>query len=717
MLRHRVGTVRTFRAAPSPCLTSPAWSSRSISALLATAMVIAARSVEVRASPPTLGDEERVVSVGPANAPAAVPATRTAGEVDAAREFWSFRPLSTVDPPEPADAEWCRTPIDRFVLARIQTAGLRPNPLADRRTALRRASFALLGLPPTPEDVDSFIADSSPDAWERRVDDLLRSPRYGERQARFWLDVARFAESSGFEHDSDRPNAYPYRDFLIRAFNADLPWNRFIEWQIAGDELAPDEPLALAATGFLGAGVFPTQLTETEFERARYDEIDDMLTTTGVAFLGLAIGCARCHDHKFDPIRLEDYYRLAAAFTTTIRSEIELRLPESEKPVKVQVTSEGLPHVPHHADGRGFPHFYPEVHVLERGDVRRKREIATLGFLPVLVRGGNDENRFLVPRPDGWTRTSFRRASLARWITDATDGAGQLAARVIVNRIWQQHFGRGLVATPNDFGHRGEFPSHPELLDWLARDFLDHGQSIAHVHRQILSSSVFLQTGDADDERLAIDRENVLLWRWRTRRLEGEAIRDSLLAVSGELDSRMFGPGSLDTSMKRRSIYFTIKRSALIPDLMVLDWPEHLVSIGRRVPTTTAPQALLFLNSRPARRSAGSFAKRAIEHAGVGGFLLAGEVEAEEGTARIAPERTATVNGNGAVEATRRRIVAAYRIALARLPSADESITALRFIEAQTADYVAIGASDAYDRAWIDFAQALLSTNEFVHVD
>jgi len=242
------------------------------------------------------------------------------------RPHWAFQPLKVSAPPAVHDdSAWCRTPIDRFILAKLEAKGLRPNSEADRRTLIRRVSFDLLGLPPAAEEVEAFIHDTDPAAYDKLIDRLLASPHYGERWARHWMDVARFAESHGYEQDYDRPYAYHYRDFLIRALNADMPFDQFVRWQIAGDELAPTEPLALAATGFLGGCAFPTQLTEAEFESARYDELDDMTATTGLAVLGLSIGCARCHDHKFDPIAANDYYRLAATFTTTIRSEIDIR--------------------------------------------------------------------------------------------------------------------------------------------------------------------------------------------------------------------------------------------------------------------------------------------------------------------------------------------------------------------------------------------------------
>ena len=266
------------------------------------------------------------------------------------RQWWSFQPLKAVTPPTSQGIP-SGHPVDAFLRDKLQAAGLEPNPPADRRRQLRRASFDLLGVPPAPESIEAYLNDPAPDAWPRAVDRLLNDPRHGERWARHWLDVARFAESSGFEHDYDRPNAYHYRDFVIRALNADMPYDQFVRWQVAGDEFEPGNPMALMATGFLGAGVFPTQITANEVERTRYDAMDDMLSTTGSAMLGLTIGCARCHDHKFDPIPTQDYYRLLSTFTTTVRSDVDLDLdPESYRIARHRFDQEHAPLVSALAD-------------------------------------------------------------------------------------------------------------------------------------------------------------------------------------------------------------------------------------------------------------------------------------------------------------------------------------------------------------------------------
>jgi hypothetical protein len=612
-------------------------------------------------------------------APTAKAAT---GPTQPDRNFWSFRPLNVVQPPLVHDPSWVRTPVDRFILAALERRKLQPNPIADRRALIRRVAFDLTGLPPSPEEIEAFVHDPAPDAYLRLVDRLLASPDHGERFASHWMDVARFAESHGYEQDYDRPLAFHYRDFLIRAFNADMPFDQIIHWQLAGDELAPDDPLAMAATGFLGAGAFPTQLTEAEFESARYNELDDMVATTGLAFLGLSVACARCHDHKFDPIPSEDYYRMAAVFTTTIRSEIDIASGPDHKPTKVQVTAEGYPHTKHHADERGFPHFYPKTFVLRRGDVAQKVSEAVPGVLRVLIGQGADVARWkVVPAAAHRSAATYRRAALGAWLTDTDYGAGALAARVIVNRLWQHHFGQGIVATPNDFGAQGSRPSHPELLDWLADALIANGWRQKPIHRLIVTSAVYMQDSRYQQSRAAVDRENVFQWRRTPRRLEAEPIRDAMLAAAGRLDRRMYGPGSLEADMPRRSVYFFIKRSRLVPLMMLLDWPEHLVSIGQRSTTTTAPQALAMLNSGLARHCAEGFASR-----------------------------VATAGDRASSVAT------AYRIAFGRDPNETEARLAAAFLAEQRAAYARGGRPDPDRSALVDLCQALLGMNEFIYI-
>ena len=612
------------------------------------------------------------------------------------KKYWAYQPSRTPPVPEVDDADWPANPIDRFVLAKMEAANVTPAAASDKRTLIRRVTFDLIGLPPTPADVEAFVLDKSPDAYEKVVDRLLASPQFGERWARHWLDPARFAESHGFEHDYLRPHAYHYRDFVIRAFNADMPYDRFVRWQIAGDELAPNDPMALAATGFLGAGVYPTQITTTEAERVRYDAMDDMLATTGHAVLALTVGCARCHDHKYDPIPTQDYYRMLSAFTTTVRSEVEVDLGtpaekaamaawkakrdmvgaigaglcvpsfDREKPkdtvATMQICTEGLKPMRHHTAVGSIPDFYKETFILDRGDVAQKQEVADLGVLQVLTRTDDGVDGWFSPPPAG-SRTSGRRTALANWLVDTDAGAGSLAARVIVNRLWHHHFGRGIVATVNDFGFQGQTPTHPELLDWLASDLVEHGWTLKRIHKLMVMSRTYQQAGTTNPK----DVDNRFWSHYPRRRLEAEAIRDNLLAVGGRFDPTMFGPGSLNEGMTRRSIYFTVKRSQLIPTLQVFDWPDTLTSAGVRPTTVVAPQALLFLNNPQVRASAQGFANR----------LKAAKTPAE------------TVD-------------LAYRIAFARPPSAAETAAGVVYLKGHSLT---------------DYTQALMGLNEFIYVD
>jgi mono/diheme cytochrome c family protein len=879
------------------------------------------------------------------------------------RRFWSFRPLVRAPLPAVQDAAWCRTPIDRFILAALEARGLAPNPCADKRTLLRRACFDLTGLPPSPEEAQRFLADKGEDAYERLLDRLLASPHYGERWARHWLDVARFAESHGFEHDYDRPTAYHFRDFAIRAFNQDLPYDTFVRWQLAGDELAPDNPLALMATGFLAAGVHSTQITANQVEKERYDELDDMLRTTGTAFLGLTVGCARCHDHKYDPIPTRDYYRLLSTFTTTVRSEVELdvdpeasrlarakfdaeqaaldeavkRCEEKELPdrlaqwlaarkkqdkqprwevldlvsfrsqggatltkqpdgsllaagvnpnndryeftahtkarsitafrlealahpsfvrggpgragngnfalsdlrvtaapldgkgpavpvkligaratfeqkglpvraaidgdrvsswavdpqfgkdhaavfdtdgdvgfaggtvltftlefnnnvghsigrprlslstmprpvalegeslpadvlailasldagtptaeqqaallrwyrtldprwqelnrkaaehrkqgaalgkTKVLISTEGLPAVRLHTQGGDF---LEQTHFLKRGDPNQKEGVAAPGFLQVLMRSSDGDKHWQAAPPSGW-RTSYRRRALAAWLTDVEGGAGHLLARVIVNRLWQHHMGRGLVGTPSDFGLQGERPTHPELLDWLASELIANGWRLKPIHKLILSSAVYRQGSRYDRARAAVDVDNKLYWRRVPRRLEAEVIRDAFLAVGGTLDRRPFGPGTLDPNHKRRSIYFFVKRSQLVPSMVLFDGPDALQGVEQRTTTTIAPQALLMMNNSTVRGCAEALARR------------------------IAPGPTPSAAA----------VRAGYEIALARPPSDKELAEAGAFVREQWESYRAEGKADWEHLGLTDFCQVLLGLNEFIYID
>jgi mono/diheme cytochrome c family protein len=868
------------------------------------------------------------------------------------RQWWAFRPLAKVKPTTGGGH-----PIDALLAVKAAEMKLTLATRAEPPTLVRRACLTLHGVPPAPEQIAGF----DPANIGRLADALLASPRYGERWARHWLDVARFAESSGFEHDYDREGAFHYRDFVIRALNEDMPYDQFVRWQLAGDEFATGNPQALMATGFLGAGVFPTQITANEVERTRYDAMDDMLSTTGSAFLGLTVGCARCHDHKYDPIPTRDYYRMLSTFTTTTRSVIELDL-DSEKgaakqrewaaqreplagdlarhetelrgkfdawlaagaelpqgpawtvltpgetkseagaaftrlddgsylasgangaqdtytfaantplrritglrldalahpsmhkggpgradngnfalskirvfarapsggaesevkiakavadfeqnkaglsiaaslddnpktgwavdpqfgkdhsavftfaapvdfeggaslrvvlefrvntghqigrprlsviadaeprldaaslpgPVaaaldalrkgtapagaqrtalfdwwkrrdagwrdrdaklaahdaanarpmtRVLVCAEGYKPLTMHSQGANF---FEQTHILKRGNAALKDGVASQSFLQVLMPSPDAAARWAWTPPQG-SQFSGRRRSLANWITDAEHGAGALAARVIVNRLWQHHFGRGLVTTPNDFGRTGALPANPELLDWLAGELIRNGWHLKPLHKLIMTSAAWQQSSARDAAKEAADPANDTFTRRIPRRLEGEALRDSMLAVSGLLDPAMYGPGTKDERSKRRSIYFTMKRSQLIGSMVAFDQPEPLVSQGSRPTTTVAPQALMLMNGPQVREWADAFASR---------------VEKEAGDDA--------------------RIVRAYLIALGRPPRADEAAAAQAFVTAQTSSYTAENKPNAAHLALADFAQVVFGLNDFAYVE
>lgn len=892
------------------------------------------------------------------------------------RQFWSFLPLKKQSDIKDAS-------IDLFIERKLSDAHLQLSPQADRRSLIVRASLDLTGLPPTPAEVEAFVNDDSPQAWSKLIDRLLQSPRYGERWARHWLDLARYADSGGFENDNDRPHAWPYRDFVIKSFNQNMPYDKFVRYQLAGDEIAPDSPLAWKATGFLACGVKNGQVTQREGEQERYDVIDDWVNTTGNAFLGLSLGCARCHDHKFDPIPANDYYSLASIFTQSTRrwenvaskpttkqqakinkhdaklesarvdlqryesklhekidadtdkpdpdllsSWIYLRpqqyesistpSPENENPLQrarivtdevapftyratfvngghagynfsyrttlknltgvaieflpdmdnprggvgtnaagqfklkkgkleatpwrdgkrgksreIQVTHtnatehsdwvEGtfvankkgkkekkkvpqtmprfknakqpqaiflgwdrLPEADqwefkiqiscHNDDPAGRPSvgkvrlkmragekelpllqpgvegsliekaltakgisqhagsdespsnaaiiewkkakdpkwlelaqavydmenqlppipfttslvitegktpahwrtqsidFWDELYFLRRGSVNNKTEVATAGFLQVASRnGGETFDRWLPENTNDLT--SGRRTALANWILDTDDGAGHLAARVMVNRLWHHHFGVGIVATPSDFGVQGSAPTHPELLDYLAATFIESGWDVKAMHRTIMTTKAYRQASAVRQSALNSDPQNSLLWRYSPKRLEAEAIRDRMLFVSELLNPKMFGPGTLDEKMLRRSIYFKVKRSALIPSLVQLNWPDSLISLDKRSVTTVAPQALMLMNNAEVRRYAEAFADRLIKSGGD-------------------------------------HVQRAYSIAFGREATPDEHEASTSFLDSQQETF----AEDGQRQSLVNFCQAIMSLNEFSYL-
>jgi len=550
---------------------------------------------------------------------------------DPVKTHWAWRPLTKPAVPAVQDAGWCRTALDHFILAKLEEKGLKPNPPADKRTLIRRVSFDLIGLPPTMEEVENFLQDDSPGAFTKVVDRLLASPRYGERWARHWLDVARYSDTKGMvrrqRDDGNSPYAWTYRDYVIRSFNDDKPYNLFIIEQLAADRLPATvrNPTNLTALGFLTVG--------EHFMEMANDIINDRIDVTTKAFLGLTVSCARCHDHKFDPIPTRDYYSLHGVFASSVEPSVEpvveklkstpayedyykqrMRLEADREALQAQTTAlrktgdrEGIKK--NQRDTRtnavavnrlemthpGAPmramvlHDSPKPHdspVLLRGEAGNHGPVVRRHFLELLAG----------PNRVDWTNGSGR-LQLAHAIVNQND---PLMPRVLVNRLWQHHFGEGLVPTPDDFGTRSDPPSHPELLDYLAAGFQECGLSLKKVHRLILLSSVYQESSADNPQYAEADPSNRLLWRANIRRLEFEAIRDSLLAVGGNLDPTMYGRPvdfASQTDSTRRTIYGRVDRSDIDDVLVNFDFANPDMPNGKRHDTIVPQQALFFMNS------------------------------------------------------------------------------------------------------------------------
>ena len=568
----------------------------------------------------------------------------------AERRHWAFQPRKEVRPPVIADG-WIRNPVDAFILEGLQKAGLKPAAEADRATLIRRVTYDLHGLPPTPEEIAAFVRDKAPDAYERLVDRLLASPRYGEQWARHWLDVVRFAESDGYEYDTHRPDAFRYRDYVIESLNTDKPYDQFLREQLAGDEMDPANNTYLIASGFNRLGPLRKNAGNQNVASSRTEVLTEMTNIVGAAMLGMTMGCARCHDHKFDPIRQSDYYRLQGYFAQTHANDIVVasaeeqarykqtmepleaemrqlrtamrRASEEEKGkilMRLEAIDEQIPSPPAamYAVRNDVKEMTP-IHLLAAGDYRNKG--AQVGMRPpgVLLAEETPELPLATGKP---------RQRLAEWITDA---ANPLPARVMVNRIWGYHFGRGIVGTPNDFGKMGLKPTHPELLDWLANEYVKGGWRMKPLHRMLTTSATYRQ-GSSSVAGAGKDPENKLLWKMNRRRLAAEEIRDSMLAVSGRLNSKAGGPSVLvqiDEELirdlkrpqywvttrdrrehDRRTIYLIYKRNLILPFNQVFDSPDTLLSCARRDQSTHAPQALELLNGTLSNDLAVAFAKR-----------------------------------------------------------------------------------------------------------
>jgi hypothetical protein len=723
-----------------------------------------------------------------------------------ASAHWAFVPTRRPPVPPVRNPQFpIRNPIDAFTLARLAGFRVRPASIADNETLVRRVYLDLIGLPPTPEERERFLGDRRPDAYERMVDELLARPQYGERWARHWLDVVRYAESNGYERDGDKPSAWRYRDYVVEAFNKDKPFDRFVVEQLAGDEVAGTNAESQIATTFLRLGTWDDEPAEPQADR--YDQLDDVLGVTATAFLAQTLRCARCHDHKFEPFSQKEYYQVLAVFEPLKRPQKERedldRLVGTPADVKAYEESaesldaeaapfatarDGLKQtlslraieakrisVPNEVIGairvepakRSYeqrkliakesdrldpaaravateqerqgldvaekriaeidkrrpkeqPRAYvwyeesptaPKTHLLQRGDPNRKGEEVLPGVPAILC----PKTTHSPGAPSPLMQSSGRRLWLANWIVRPDN---PLTARVIANRVWQWHFGDGIVTTANDFGVMGQRPMDQSLLDWLATELVRTGWSLKKLNRFIVTSSTYRMSHRAHASAQKLDPDNHLLSRWPVRRVEAETYRDSVLSVSGRLNSKMGGPSvypvlpravlegqsipglnwgkSTEEESSRRSIYVFVKRSLGVPELEALDAPDTTSSCERRPVSTVAPQALTFLNGDFIRQQAAHFASRLIKEAG------------KESAARV------------------RR---AYRLALCREATPGELDEALRFLASQEKLITSELPGDRHSSAALSvregaalsalkaFCLVLLNTNEFAYID
>ena len=717
------------------------------------------------------------------------------------KAHWAYVAPVRPDLPAVKAKGWVRNPVDAFILAEQESVGLVPAPEADKATLIRRLTFDLTGLPPTPLEVEAFLNDDRPDAYERLVDRLLDSERYGERWARVWLDLARFAESDGFKSDKTRPSAWRYRDWVIHALNRDLPYDRFVALQLAGDEIDPLDTEAFVATGFNRN--YPFEDNNNVPGLNEHLMLEDMTDTTTSVFLGMTVACARCHDHKYDPISQKDYFRFKAlfaasvpkddaplappferAFHASVKAEHDVRLDRFrrersaiEKPYLAALVKANLDKLP--AEARKAFETDPQARSAHQEDLLRRYAKETTVEPAVMGRAmspadrrswaglGSEMERVARDKPEGPpvgsgmtdsgahappTRLLFkgnyanpadevgpgfpsvfdgvlpafaegptsnstgRRKALAEWLTRPDH---PLTARVMVNRLWQQHFGRGIVATPSDFGTQGTAPSHPALLDWLATEFVARGWGLKTMHRLLVSSATYRQSSTPEPQARDDDPENSLFTRMTRRRLEGEAVRDALLAVSGRLDERVGGPSvfpelppgvqtrggwtvsTAEADRNRRSVYVFVRRNLKYPMFDAFDSPDTNTTCPERNVTVNAPQALMLLNSGLVLGEARSFAGR----------LLATADDRNDPAALV---------------------TAAYRLAFGRVPTPDELSKGSAFLQdqpgllsARADDPKALDLPEpmpdsygpARGAALVDYCHVLLNLNEFVFVD
>ncbi len=647
---------------------------------------------------------------------------------EAGRKFWSFQALRSTPLPDVPLGDSIGRPLDAFVIASLKASKLTPNPPADRPQLLRRLSFDLIGLPPTPEQVEAFVQDDSPLAYERVVDQLLASPHFGERWARVWLDLARYTDDTpDWQNPTDR--GWLYRDWVVQSFNQNRPFDQFVRLQLAADLLPDVAPRDLAALGFLGLS--PTywkelKLAPVVIEQIVADEWDERIDAVSRTFLGLTVSCARCHDHKFDPISTEDYYGLAGVFASTQLDERPMLPPAEAQAVRIarqqvkQLTAQLKPFKEKMAPEAevierqiaeiraATPHLdEPWAHVLRESSLyvvpdgadatKLEYREAVARDLPVFRRGNPANPGEIVPRRfltvlQPTAATTFKQGSGRAELAESLfQHAGGLIARVIVNRVWDQHFNGGLVRTPSDFGAQGDRPTHPELLEYLSEQFVAHGWDLKWLHREIVLSATYRQSSAYRADANAIDPANHLLWRMNRRPLDFEMWRDATLAVNGQLDLTLGGPSRAvdDPRNVRRTIYVTVAREELHPVLRMHDFPEASSHSPRREPTTTALQQLFVLNSPWMEQQATALWKR------------------------LQPLGTDD-----------ERIDACYRLLFARMPTTPEREVAQRFLAAQPNLEPTAGGADAKpsspaqrESQWQDYLQALLGLNEFHYVD
>ncbi|MBC8351271.1 MAG: PSD1 domain-containing protein [Planctomycetes bacterium] len=721
------------------------------------------------------------------------------GITPAERAFWSFQPIRRSEIPSFSVAERIATPIDAFVLAKLKERELSFSPEADKLTQIKRACFGLTGLPPKPEQIDAFLADESPETYSKLIDTLLESPRYGERWARHWLDVAGYADTEGYSNaDADRPWAYKYRDYVIKSLNDGKPFDQFIHEQLAGDEmvppphsnLAPEQIEKLTATGFLRMAADGTGSGSND-DAARNQTIADTIKIVSTSLLGLSVGCAQCHDHRYDPIPQKDYYQLRAVFEPALNwkqwrtpqqrlitlytdedraeaAEVEAVAQKiaAEKNAKqatymaealdkeLQKYDEALR--PKLRDAYKTPgdkrteeqkallkknpavnispgNLYqynqaaaddlkkfdariaetrtkkpveefirvlaesgvepPATHLFHRGEYREPKGAVTPAALTISSQPGE---RVEIASVDTTIPTTGRRWAYAKWLTS---GRHPLLARVIVNRVWMHHFGRGIVGTPSDFGVLGQRPTHPQLLDWLASEFVESGWNLKQLHKLIMTSSVYRQSSQATTDGLTADSGNTLYWRMPIQRLDAEALRDRTLATSGTLVDKLYGPPVsikaddtgqviVDGDETRRSVYVRIKRTQPVAMLKAFDAPVMEVNCERRPSSTAATQALMMMNSEFVLRHARKLAERV----------------------------KAASTADSSVEQVR----AAWRLAFGRLPREEELDVATAFLAKQNAYLKENPIPDNVDpslHALANLCQSLLSSNEFLYVD